>query len=388
MAALTAERLNGKDLSTHHIPQTLGPSTITIHSMPQKSPPVASEGGSGFVTTPLLPMAYQDLPDAEKRLVDMLTYKRPHGSKSERKFINRFIRPLGVREDGFGNLIKVVGNSPVLWSCHTDTVHKSAGRQSVHLSGDGWLSAPHSDCLGADCAAGVWIMSEMIRLGIGGTYVFHRDEESGGHGATWITNNTPELLKPIKYAIAFDRKGFGSVITHQFGSRGCSEAFANALSHELGEGWAPDDGGTFTDTAMYFEHVPECTNISVGYVDQHTRYEKLYLPFLVDLLGSIAALDVDSLPCERDHTADDELTGGYYYRGGYGRSYGSSGYDDYSVATGGWGTWDDYEPRPSNRSAYDRLLEAIADHPDAVAEILDAYGIGADEILMAAYGKR
>jgi len=379
--------MSSKDTAPHHI-TTLGSPTIQMHARARRKGKGGHRASPPSFLEPLVPLAAQDLPIAEKRLLEMLTYMRPHGSKAELKFINRFIRPLGVREDAFGNLIKVVGSSPVLWSSHTDSVHGRSGRQSVDLSGDGWVTAPHSDCLGADCAAGVWIMCEMIRLNIPGTYVFHRDEESGGNGSTYIARHTPELLKGIKYAIAFDRKAFSSVITHQFGGRGCSDAFANDLCHQLGDGWQPDDGGTFTDTAMYFDHVPECTNISVGYLDQHTSRESLFLPFLVDLLGRMAALDVDALPCVRKPGEDDED----YFRHYHGsprsnRYYSATGYnDDSSIrTTGGWGTWDDFEPKPSYRAARERLLDAIADHPDAVAEILDAYGIGADEILMAAY---
>ena len=123
--------------------------------------------------------------------LDMLAYKRPNGSASERKFINRFLRPLSVQEDAAGNLIKRIGTAPVLWSSHTDTVHRDSGKQHVILCEDGYVRAVGSDCLGADDASGMWIMIEMIKAGVEGLYIFHRGEECGGHGSSHIASKTP-----------------------------------------------------------------------------------------------------------------------------------------------------------------------------------------------------
>ena len=66
-------------------------------------------------------------------LLEMLAYRRPAGSDAEINFIAKYLLPLGVRADGAGNMIKQIGNSPTLWSCHTDTVHRKQGRQRLLL---------------------------------------------------------------------------------------------------------------------------------------------------------------------------------------------------------------------------------------------------------------
>jgi len=322
------------------------------------------------------------LPKRAVTLMEMLTYKRPHGSKSERKFVNRFLMPLGLRQDGFGNYYKVIGTFPnILWSSHIDTVHRDSGRQAVAFK-DGWLTAPNSTCLGADDGAGVWLMREMILANVPGLYVFHRDEEMGGTGSNWIAKHNPGFLKGIRMAIAFDRKGTRSVITHQNGSRCCSQAFALSLCKALGESWEPDDSGVFTDTAFYTDLVPECTNISVGYYEQHTKGERLYVPFLLDLCDVLTSMDVGSLVIERTpgevDSSDDHST--YWYSGRSRRDY-----------LGGWNRWDDEDDgvtfrRSSKDTAHSRLVEAILDHTDAVAALLDEYGITGDDILMYAAG--
>jgi hypothetical protein len=179
--------------------------------------------------------APKERPEHTKRLLEMLSYRRPGGSKTERKFIRRYLAPLSMQIDQYGNHIKRIGDAPILWSCHTDTVHKFGGRQHTKIQSN-IVSAndAQSNCLGADCTAGVWLMTEMIRANIPGLYVFHREEESGGMGSNWLLKNTPELLEGIKYAIAFDRRGNKSVITHQFGGRCCSDAFAASLANAIG----------------------------------------------------------------------------------------------------------------------------------------------------------
>lgn len=237
-------------------------------------------------------------------ICEMLTYKRPARSKSEAAFIARFILPTGAEADDYGNYILRIGNAPVLWSSHTDTVHHTAGRQKLSVTADGVLSSD-SNCLGADCTTGVWLMLRMIEARRPGLYVFHRAEEIGGLGSRHIAKSMPALLADIRFAIAFDRKGFRSVITHQ-GGRCCSDKFAHSLADALGMGHELDDGGTFTDTANYTALVPECTNLSIGYLAQHSASETQDLPHLRKLLPALLALNPDDLVEARKVTDADD----------------------------------------------------------------------------------
>jgi hypothetical protein len=245
-------------------------------------------------------------------LCAMLTTCRPYGSKTEKRFIRDWLEPLGVERDGIGNVYKRIGDAPVLWSCHTDTVHRVGGKQHIRFDSDGAIrlsAKSRSRCLGADCTTGAWIMREMILANRPGLYVFHRGEECGGIGSSHIANKTPALLDGIQYAIAFDRYGYGNVITHQFG-RCCSTAFADALADRLNGldrtfDYRPDDSGVFTDTANYTSDIPECTNISVGYFNHHTESETQDSDFALRLRSVMLALDVTGLPVARAPGEDD-----------------------------------------------------------------------------------
>lgn len=234
-------------------------------------------------------------------LLTMLRTMRPAGSQTERDFVEQWIEPLGTEADGYGNQWLTIGDSPILWSCHTDTVHTKAGTQYVGFK-DGCAYVTRSNCLGADDTTGVWIMRHMIKAGIPGTYVFHRAEEVGGLGSNWVLKNNPECLTGFKFAIAFDRMGYEDIITYQGGNT-ASEAFAESLSAALAPLPYAAADGIFTDTAVYADAISECSNISVGYHLQHTNLEWQDVDYAMMLLDRLTTADFSGLQAVRDHLA-------------------------------------------------------------------------------------
>lgn len=280
------------------------------------------------------------------RLAQMLTFCRPHQSKTESAFIKEFLIPLGVRFDKKGNIYKRIGDAPVLWSSHTDTVHAKKGMQKVvywveKKSGDTFFSLDKdskSSCLGADDTVGIWLMTEMIKAKVPGLYIFHRGEEVGGQGSKWIAENNKDVLEGIKFAIAFDRRDTESIITFQRSTRCCSDEFAKSLAGELGLGHKCDDGGMFTDTASYTDLIPECTNVSVGYFDAHCSTERINLDYLFKLRDAVRKIDLTKL-VEKRKAGDNERKS-YYSGGSYRGGYADYGEYDYYGDWGsdGWGT--------------------------------------------------
>jgi len=252
-------------------------------------------------------------------LLEMLTYRRPHNSVTEAVFIEDFLIPIGAERFGVmadGTAAAYVVRVPIqmqdyeedsrtLFSSHTDTVHREDGIQPiVYDDGLGIVYKDDGAPLGADDGAGVWLMVQMIKAGIPGTYLFHRGEERGGIGSKFIASNYSEFMQQFDRAVAFDRRGTTSVITHQGYGRCCSDAFAGELADRLKTTlplykFAPDSTGVYTDTAEYTDLVPECTNVSCGYLHEHTSAEILDVEFLVALKDACIALDWESLPTVR-----------------------------------------------------------------------------------------
>jgi hypothetical protein len=239
----------------------------------------------------------------ENNIMEILKWRRRAGSKTLDQFIKHYMSHWQLSVDPYGNMYTRIGTAPVMWSCHLDTVHRKEGWQNVKISGTGIITqkGKKSRCLGADDGAGIWLLLEMINKGIEGLYIFHQDEEIGGKGSKWIVENTPELVKDIKYAIAFDRKATTSVITSQWGVC-CSDTFGTSLALGLGMAHELDDTGRFTDTDNYKSLIPECTNVSAGYYSEHTPCESLDYLYLVDLRDALFNLEVDKLVVERECT--------------------------------------------------------------------------------------
>jgi len=285
-------------------------------------------------------------------LLNMLSYKRPSQEKYiTGKFIERFLSPLDIKFDGYGNVYKKIGDNNVLYSSHIDTVSETAGFQKTQVIGDYIHLATKykkqsGNVLGGDCTTGVFIMSEMIKAGIEGLYIFHLDEEIGGAGSQYILDNERELLTGIDIAIAFDRKGNDEIITHQFG-RTSSDDFADSLADQL-IGYKPSPFGTFTDTQIYSEIIPECTNLSTGYENAHTSKETQSISTCFNLLDMMLTLDIDKLAINRNPLKIDY----------------PSKYWDTSIM--------------SDRE-YDSLTGMIADNPETASRLLSDFGIGLDE---------
>lgn len=244
-------------------------------------------------------------------LCEMLTYCRPHGSAEDYAFRAKYIESLpGVFPDLHDNLHVRIGDSPILWSSHTDTIHYVGGRQTVRVDANRQTirlsrrSRKRSSCLGADDTVGVFLMVEMIKAEVPGHYVFHYGEESGCLGSSDLVYSSPELLHGARFAIALDRAGTSDVVTYQHGRRCASDAFAHSLAAQLCGQFTPARG-IYTDTAEYMDVIPECTNLSVGYYHAHSRDEYIDFAHVGDLLAALVQLDSSRLVCERDPLVEE-----------------------------------------------------------------------------------
>ena len=288
------------------------------------------------MTRPAAPVR-PDLDVDRTTILDVLSFVRPHGSEGEAEFVAKYLAPLNptvVGQEGLP-LAYIVStaeptDAPYLFSSHTDTVHRleHGKHQLVNYDPktDTASSAAHQP-LGADDAAGMWLMLEMIKANVPGTYVFHRAEEVGGIGSDYMAKHYCEYLAQFRMAVAFDRRGTCDVITHQGYGRCASDAFAEALAdalNDLGLLYMPSDGGVFTDTANYTELIPECTNVSCGYDREHTAAETLDIGHLIAMRDALVQLDWSALPIERDpnDTSPDWV----------GRGSWATGYEDNTLA--------------------------------------------------------
>ena len=246
-----------------------------------------------------------------KKFLQLTKYTYPHGTED---FLKSYL-PKGIKTDNYGNYYYLIGDRPTtMFTCHLDTAcSKQVKVNHVHIQNI--IKTDGSSILGADDKAGMVIILNMIENKVPGLYYFFIGEEVGCVGSKklsqdWISN---EFSYTISKVISFDRKSDCSVITHQWYGRCCSDKFAEELSFRLnsteqGLKLRPDDTGVLTDSAQFMNIVPECTNISVGYMYEHTNREYQDIDYLQRLCKAVCLIDWETLPVERNlyHVEDEE----------------------------------------------------------------------------------
>ena len=159
--------------------------------------------------------------------------------------------------------------------------------------------------MGADDKAGITVLLGMIYYKVNGYYLFTKGEESGGIGAKYFVADTgnAELIDSLHKVVSFDRRGTHSIITEQGGKRCCSDDFAihvAKLFREEGMFHIPDPTGSYTCSKEFIYNVPECTNISVGYLHEHNKSETLDMDYLCKLIKVVTKIDWASIPVYKD----------------------------------------------------------------------------------------
>lgn len=273
------------------------------------------------------------------KLLDILSHRREHNSTGELSFALKYLSQFEPLYDLNNEVIAYrfdnthpEDRSRVLFSCHIDTMHRSNPDrvfQEVYfddMSKQIFIDSS-DDCLGADDGAGIFLLFEMIDRGVHGAFIFHRGEEKGGIGSRAMVEQYSDWLASFTHAIAFDRRGTQSIITHQGMNRGASDKCAQYLADLFDMGHELDNTGTYTDTREYFGLIPECFNISIGYDHEHSSHEILDVDYLMRLRDRITSIEWGAieLPIDRKPKYDDYEGHrfGDYDAYSYGSYYGS-----------------------------------------------------------------
>lgn len=244
--------------------------------------------------------------------ISLVTKTYPHGHEEE---VMQFMPKLD--KDSVGNYYKIIGeNSTTMFTSHLDTADRKQGITRLYSmkdeKGDEIIYTDGSTILGADDKAGVAVMLYMMAHNVPGVYYFFMGEERGGIGSGLLSSVYDETpyLKNIKRCVSFDRRDVRSVITSQLGRVCCSNQFGTALCKEYnsnGLNLSLDPTGIYTDSASFLEQIPECTNISVGYYNEHTGKERQNIDYLERLAKASVQVNWESLPTIRKIGVDEEI---------------------------------------------------------------------------------
>lgn len=173
--------------------------------------------------------------------------------------------------------IYAVGDIPIALVAHMDTVFKSLPteifydeRKNVVWGDDG---------LGADDRAGIYAILKIIEDGFRPCIILTTDEEVGGIGASALSKIKCPFPN-LKYMIELDRQGADDCVFYQQ----YNPAFVEYIE-DFGfiEQW-----GTYSDICELAPAWNICAvNLSIGYIDEHTRSERLYVSYMLNTINKV-----------------------------------------------------------------------------------------------------
>lgn len=249
--------------------------------------------------------------NVKEKFLQLTSKTYPHPKDDE---VLEFLPEL--TRDKYGNHYKIIGESKSVFAAHLDTADQFQ-KNVKHVfdkdkQGDEWVGTDGTSILGADDKAGVCVLLYMMEHNIPGIYYFFVGEEVGLVGSGKVSQDFEsfDFLQGVERIISFDRRGFDSIITNQMGRQCCSSDFAQFLIKEYGNNgleMKEDPTGIYTDSAIFMDNIPECTNISVGYFHEHSGKEIQNLSFLEDLCESSIKIDWENAPTSRKISIDDSL---------------------------------------------------------------------------------
>jgi len=241
--------------------------------------------------------------DIQQKFLDLTDYTYIYGDEDQ--LLDRL--PENLIKDEVGNWYLEIGKSETMFCCHLDTAaHKK--EKVIHdifrtTAGDVGIGTTGNTILGADDKAGVVLLMKLIENNIPGLYYFFVGEEVGRVGSGGIYKKNEEKFKKYKRCIAFDRRDYGSIITRQMGRICCSNEFTDALIEQFNKvsklKFENDPTGIYTDSATFMDTIPECTNLSVGYFNEHSVEEVINMTYLIKLADAIVQIKWEELPTIR-----------------------------------------------------------------------------------------
>ena len=256
-----------------------------------------------------------DPTDIKSTFISLVTETYPYGHEEE---VLKYL-PSFLKKDQHGNYYHLIGKSDTAFTCHLDTASRTksvVNLREFEKDGQTFLKTDGNSILGADDKAGVTVLLYMIHNNVPGVYWFFIGEERGGIGSRDVAKdlNSYSFMKDVKKVVSFDRRNYYSVITSQMGVACCSNEFAQSLCDELNKSGLKltlDPTGIFTDSASFIDLIPECTNVSVGYFDEHRHTEIQNITYLKSLCKAAVACDWDKLVVKRKIGIDEEVSRKY-----------------------------------------------------------------------------
>ena len=207
--------------------------------------------------------------------------------------------------------IVALGDIPIALVAHMDTVFKYPVDNMYYDTRKGVVWSPEG--LGADDRAGIFAIIQIIQSGLRPSIILTTDEESGAVGARALAAE-PCPIPDLKYMIQLDRRGSNDCVFYDCYN---PEFITYVENFGFVERW-----GTFSDISVLMPAWKICgVNLSVGYQDEHSVSEVLFVNSLFSTIAKVTAmLKEQEIPLFEYKEGQP-----YWYKGW---NYNSSGYGE------------------------------------------------------------
>ena len=194
-----------------------------------------------------------------------------------KKVLARFLKKHYSRVVETKDYLFAEGDIPIALTAHMDTVFKDPPKEIFFDTRLNAMISP--DGLGADDRAGIFAIIQIVRSGLRPHVIFTTDEEIGGVGAYMLANDG-NPFKDLRYVIELDRRGAQDCVFYD-----CDNQEFIDYIEGFGFNWA---WGSFSDISFICPQWKIAgVNLSVGYRDEHTYSEVLFIGQLLSTIEKV-----------------------------------------------------------------------------------------------------
>lgn len=170
------------------------------------------------------------------------------------------------------------GDIPVGIVAHMDTVHRTPVQELFYDREKNVLWSPEG--IGADDRAGVYSMIEILRTGLKPTLILTTDEECGAIGASALVSDFKDAPCKLNFLIELDRRGEDDCVFYD-----CDNEDFSKYIEQFG---FKTQWGSFSDICYICPGWKIAgVNLSIGYDDEHTKFERLYLNHMFSTIDKV-----------------------------------------------------------------------------------------------------
>lgn len=185
--------------------------------------------------------------------------------------------------------IVAIGDTPIALVAHADTVFKQLPTHIFYDKEKNVMISPEG--LGADDRAGIFAIVTLLKSEYRPTIIITTDEEKGGLGAQALVRHMPNPPTELKYIIQLDRQGSTDCVFYN-----CDNSDFEEYVETFG---FLTNFGSFSDISIICPAWKIAgVNLSIGYYDEHTKSETLYIGQMFSTINKVRLMLKDAKTAE------------------------------------------------------------------------------------------